>query len=237
MPRPGMQIPQWKSLGHLCEGSVGDALNHIMALHCKLVIITTGSEWPSALCQLDVPYIDVRSFFSTERRQDIHCPQQTSFSHDDMYLSSLTCIDCLWHARDAALQLLEFNAAAINTTNCVTISCVISCNHGLHRSQAVARSVGEYVASRGCSVCVLNSSVFTRRWCAVEHRAAVMYPIEEPTPQRDALHLSTQVDYSIPIQWKEDRSPDNTATAKRFSYDPRETCRKTLLQRLAGDDA
>ena len=40
---------------------------------------------------------------------------------------------------------------------------IMACDHGYHRSQAVARRVGESLALQGITVCVVNMALFRRR--------------------------------------------------------------------------
>ena len=166
MPGPPGQNPQWQRLPHLCAGTFDDAFKRILALECKLVLITTGSEWPPILRQLGLPHLDVCRFFSADALGAIDRRHKTALSHDEMYFNFVDCCwDDLWRARDAVLDLLGFDATSSNAASGTTFILVISCQHGLHRSQAVARSVGSCVARRGHATCVFNYAVFSRQWC------------------------------------------------------------------------
>ena len=159
MPYPGRKSPQWQSLD--CEGNFEEALASLLEHRCHILIITAGHRLPPALQRYWRDVIDVRSHFvqlRDKRDESVSCRGRTSFSSVDLYLSYLgSGID---KAREEVLSHLS-------KTLCVEerALCIIKCKHGLHRSQAVARSVGEFLMWRGYEICVLHAETFHREWC------------------------------------------------------------------------
>ena len=178
MPSPGMESPQWETLVPLSRRGFSVTLAAVMELEYRLVLITSGD---SSLCQhlRDIHVhgeFDVRGFFPRHARRGINCRHKTAFSHNDVWDSFLG--PELLEARAAVWTSIEATIGAPLRAGSGTIVCIILCTHGLHRSQAVARSIGDLAARRGCSVCVLNSSVFSRRWCNEDYRALVKHPLQ-----------------------------------------------------------
>ena len=172
MPWPGMPSPQWQKLSELYGCSFSDTFSRVMKMQYRLVLITAGASMPCAhLRELEVPHFDIRRFFPARNIREVDCRGKTAFSHSDVWDDFLG--PEIFEARSFVLEALaEASGTTFWEPDGTTVVCVILCKHGLHRSQAVARHIGNLLVWQGCSVCVLNSAMFDRRRNS-EYRALV----------------------------------------------------------------
>ena len=185
MPRPGMMLPRWESLVPLSRRGVEATLVHSINENYELILITAGSLSdhlhlirPGGFSVLGE--FDIRKFFARDREY-IDCHHKTAFSHQDVWDSFLG--RGLPEARKAVWDSIEAATGIPLTPGGEPIGVIIKCTHGLHRSQAVARFIGDLAAWRGLRTCVINSTVFSRRWCHEDFRALVKHPLR-PAPDR-----------------------------------------------------
>ena len=175
MPRPGMVSPQWNSLARLCSGSFDDAVVATIDLQTNILIVTAGAQWPRIPALYGLRILDVRPFFrlpEDRRDETISCKGKTSF-HAEVYSSYLGS------GVDRAVEEVVAEVSPDLLVYGRTV-CMLWCDHGLHRSQAVARRVGEYFAWRGYTTCVLNAATFSRRWL-YDYRAFAISPPAQAT--------------------------------------------------------
>ena len=180
MPRPGMTSPEWETLVPLSRCGVRSTLEMAIREGYELVLVTAGSpaDHPD-LRNFDVlGEYDVRQFFRRGVRVHVDCRQKTSFSHHEVWDSFFG--PELFHARAATWASIEADRGASLRPGGASAICIIKCKHGLHRSQAVARFIGDLAAWRGLATCVINSTVFSRQWCHEDFRALVKHPPHVP---------------------------------------------------------
>ena len=101
--------------------------------------------------------------FSAYDRELVDCTHKSVLlSHDDADGSFNRAR--LWGTMDALLERVPVDPDVMTGTLGTAHHAILSCAGGLHRSQATARLIGEFIAGRGFSVCVLNAATFNSRW-------------------------------------------------------------------------